>query len=428
MRSRSIDTVIVGAGQSGLVTSWFLREAGREHVLLDRRTSIGGGWHDRWNAFRLVTPNSLAALPGFGYTGPDPDGFMARAEVIARLETYAELIRAPIELATEVVRLEPQVPGRGGARFRLSTSRGPIQAHTVVVASGPFQVPHIPPIAAGFGPGVHQLHAHEYREPGGLPPGGVLIIGSGQTGVQLAEELMDAGRPVTLAVGHCGRTLRRYRGKDTFSWVHEIAVRGRSVGVPLPTATSLPDGRLRYACNPHVSGHHGGHDTNLRQMAAAGLRLVGRLRAADGRRAWFAGDLAENLRYADGFFDERLRPLIDRYIERTGTAAPGGEVPQFAFDPPDVPTLDLPAEGISTVLWTSGYRAAFEWIELPVFDELGLPRQVDGISEVQGLAFIGMPWLVDMTSANLAGMPRDAEGLIARLERARTLTSAPSPT
>jgi putative flavoprotein involved in K+ transport len=414
-RPRSVETVVVGAGQAGLMTSWFLRRAGREHVLLDRRPTLGGGWQDRWNAFQLVTPNFLTSLPGLDYTGPDPDGFMVRDDVIARFRSYAATIEAPVELDTDVTRLVALAPDGGENRFRLTTNRGSLDARNVVVAAGPFQVPHIPRVGAGFGPTILQVHAHDYREPDGLPSGGVLVIGSGQTGVQLAEELHEHGRQVVLAVGHCGRTLRRYRGRDSFWWIHQIAVHGAAVGAPLPSVSTLADGRARYACNPHLSGHHGGHDTNLRVMARDGIRLVGRLLGADGARATFAEDLRANLQFADGFFDERIRPLIDRYIERIGDPAPAGEVPQFAYEPPEVPELNLADEGIGTVLWSSGYRAAFAWIDLPVFDDLGLPRQVDGLSEVPGLAFIGTPWLVDMASANLAGVARDAETLVASL-------------
>src|SRR5215210_3113797 len=263
-RPRSVETVVVGAGHAGLIMSRLLSDAGREHVVLDRRPTIGGGWQDRWDAFQLVSPNWTTSVPGFDYPGSDPDGYMTRDEVVAHFRNYAAAIAAPVDLGTDVTRLTRL--DDGPARFRLTTSRGTIDAREVVVAGGPFQAPFIPPASGGFDGSIVQLHSHDYRNPDQLPPGGVLVVGTGQSGVQLAEELHEAGRPVTLSVGRCGRAPRRYRGRDLFWWLRELATRGADVGTPLPSAANLPDPRARFACNPHVSGHGGGHDTNLRRL------------------------------------------------------------------------------------------------------------------------------------------------------------------
>jgi len=412
---RSVDTVVVGAGQAGLVMSRLLSQAGREHVLLDRRASLGGAWQDRWDAFQLVTPNWLTSMPGFDYRGTDPDGYMPRDDLVQHFRAYAEAIDAPVELETDVTRLS-RANGGGGRRFTLETSRGPIDARSVIVAGGPFQAPHIPQVGA-LDPSVAQVHSHHYRNPELLSPGGVLLIGSGQSGVQLAEELMAAGRSVTIAVGKCGRIPRRYRGRDIFAWLRDLALHGPAVGTPLPTPDTLPGPAARFACNPQLSGHGEPHDTNLRKMAAEGLRLVGRLEAIEGTRARFADDLPATLEFVDRFFDERFRPQIDTFIERSGIDAPPGEFEQFQYDPAVVTELDLAKEGIGTVLWTSGYRPALGWIDLPVLDEFGLPRQKDGRTDVEGLTFIGTPWLVDLASANLVGLARDAESIAATWER-----------
>ncbi|MBI3751852.1 MAG: NAD(P)-binding domain-containing protein [Chloroflexi bacterium] len=412
-RPRSVDTVIVGAGHAGLIVSGLLRQLGREHVLLDRRSTLGGGWQDRWDAFQLVSPNWTTSLDGFAYRGADPDGFMPRDEIVDHFRAYAATIDAPVELDTDVTHLE--LYADGASRFRLATSRGSLEARSVVVAGGPFQAPHRPPAATLIDPSISQVHVHHYRNPSALPPGGVLLVGSGQSGVQLAEELMAAGRSVTMAVGRCGRVPRTYRGKDVFWWLREMGTRGLAVGLGLPTPAQLPDPRARFACNPQLSGHGGGHDTNLRAMARDGLRLVGRLTGADGTRVSFAPDLPDSLRFADGFFEARFRPVCDAYVERMSLALPPDEPAQVAFDPPVVTELDLAAEGISTVLWTSGYRPSFEWVEAPVFDELGLPVTDAGQTTVPGLSFIGTPWMVDMGSANLVGVERDAKALVSRL-------------
>jgi putative flavoprotein involved in K+ transport len=411
--ARAVETVIVGAGQSGLMVSDLLRQAGREHLLLERRPSLGGAWQDRWDSFQLVSPNWLLSVAGFSYRGGDPDGFMPRDEIVDHFRAYAAAIAAPVEFETDVTGLDRI--DRGNARFRLSTSRRQIDARTVVIAGGPFAMPHVPSIGSAIDVSVNQVHVHHYRNPASLPPGGVLVVGSGQSGVQLAEELMAAGRSVTMAVGHCGRFPRTYRGLDAFWWLRELAIHGPAIGVHLPSPQTLPDPRLRLACNPQLSGHGVRHDTNLRAMAIEGLRLVGRLDAADGTRLRFAPDLSANLRFADSQFGERFKPLFDTYAERAGLTLPPDDLAQVDHEPLDVAELDLAAEGITSVLWTSGYRPSFGWIQVPVFDALGLPIQEGGITEVPGLAFIGTPWLVDMASANLVGVERDAIDLVAKL-------------
>jgi len=408
---RAVDTAIVGAGQAGLIASGLLRQAGVEHVLFDRRSSLGGGWQDRWDAFQLVSPNWTTSIDGFPYRGDDPDGFMGKAELIDHWRAFAAAIAAPVGLETEVVRLE-RLDARGAARFRLTTSRGEVAARHVIVAGGPFQVPHRPAMAASIAPSITQVHVHDYRSPAALPPGGVLIVGSGQSGVQLAEELLEAGRPVTMATGKCWRGPRRYRDRDLFWWLRELGTRGAKVGVGLPSPATLPDPRARFSCNPHLSGHGGGHDTNLRAMARDGMRVVGRLDAVDGTRVRFAPDVAANLAFADAGFDTRLRPLCDRYAALAGLDLPADEPEQITFDPPEVLELDLAAEGIATVLWTTGYRPRFDWVSLPVLDELGLPVTDGGRTTVRGLSFLGTPWMVDMGSANLVGVARDAKALV----------------
>ncbi len=412
MTSRSVETVVVGAGQSGLVMSQLLSGAGREHVVLERRPTLGGGWQDRWDAFRLVSPNWTTTVPGFRYRGDDPDGFMPRDELIEHWRDYAAAIEAPVELDTAVTRLRAREDGRPG--FVIDTARGQITAREVIVAAGGFQEPRIPVAAAGFSPRIRQLHSHDYRRPGDLPPGAVLLVGSGQSGVQLAEELQAAGRRVFLSVGHCGRVPRRYRGRDMFWWFRELIVNGPAVDAALPTVEQLPDPRARFACNPHLSGHDGGHETNLRRFAAAGMRLVGRFEAADGNRARFAADLTTNLEYADTFFAERFRGVCERYIERRGLDLPEQVDEPFELALPEVTELDLVAEGISTVLWTSGYRLALDWIELPIFEDGGMPIHRRGVSSVPGLTFIGLPWLRGMGSANLIAFVQDAEHLATR--------------
>jgi putative flavoprotein involved in K+ transport len=246
-----------------------------------------------------------------------------------------------------------------------------------------------------------------------MPPGGVLIVGTGQTGVQLAEELHADGREVWLATGHCGRAPRRYRGYDFFWWFRQLAERGEQRGAPLPPVASLPDPRARFLCNPHLSGRNGGHDTNLRQMAMDGIHLTGRLTGADGEHVAFAPDLADNLRWGDEFFDVRFRDLLDRFADLDGIETEPDDRAPVDYQPTGVESLDLAAAGISTVLWTTGYAPDYGWLDFPILDDFGIPRQVDGRTEVPGLTTVGQLWQRNMGSANLIGVHVDAEVLAA---------------
>ena len=407
----AIDTVVIGGGQAGLTMSWYLARGGREHVVLERSTRAGGGWQDRWDAFRLVTPNWSTSFPGHPYDGSDPDGYMPRDEVVARVAGFAERSAAPLALGTEVHRL---VPRDGG--WTVETNNGPIRARNVVVATGGFHRPMVPALGAELPARLTQLHSHDYRNEGNLPPGAVLVVGSGQSGVQIAEELADAGRTVYLSVGSAGRVPRRYRGRDIFRWMHAIVTEGPSLGVALPTVDTLPDPRMRLAGNPHLSGHGGGHDTNLRAFAASGrMTLLGRITDVTGERLDLADDLHPKLAFADAFFGERFQPLIEALIEAQGIDAPPDDRQPVVYDPPAPRTLDLRDAGISSVVWTTGYRRDYGWIDAPITDELGFPRQVRGVGEIPGLFFIGALWQSSQASATLFGVDTDARELVQRM-------------
>ena len=410
----SVDTLVVGAGQAGLAMSGLLSAAGQEHIVLEARERLGGGWLDRWDEFTLVTPNRLASFPGMPYDGPDPDGFMGRDAIAERVTRYAEVVGAPVALDAEVRRLTPL----DGGGFRVSTRRGDLTARRVVVATGSYHRPRIPALADAVDPGVVQLHSHDYRNEAGLPPGAVLVVGSGQTGAQLAEELFEAGRRVYLSVGTAGRAPRRYRGVDIFGWLAQIALRGPEFGLGLPTVDMLPDPNLKFAANPHVSGRHGGHETNLRRFAADGMQLAGRLFAADGPRLGFADDLATQLAHADRFFDEELRDLIETFIERAGLEVPPDDREPFAYEPTPIASLDLGRAGVSTIIWATGYALDYGWIDAPIFDRRGYPRHTRGVADLPGLYFLGLLWQHTEGSATLVGPALDAPYLAERLTMA----------
>ena len=391
--------------------SWFLTQAGQEHVVLERQSRAGGSWRQRWDDFRLVTPNWTASSPGDSYDDGDPDGFRTRDEIDARVARYAESIAAPVEHSTEVGRLA----ARSGGGFELDTSQGSLRAEQVVVATGSFHNPRIPAIGSQLPARVTQLHSHDYRNERSLPAGAVLIVGSGQSGCQIAEELVEAGRDVYLSVGSARRAPRRYRGRDIFRWLAMLAAHGAEYGVPFPTVEQLPDLRLRSAGNPQLSGHDGGHDVNLRRMAREGTTLLHRIERIDRECLHLRPGLSTTLAAVDALFDHRFRPLIDRLIDAAGITAPPDERRPDTFEPPEVATLDIGEAGISTVIWATGYGLNYSWLAMPILDEYGFPQQRRGVSEVPGLYFLGLLWQHTQASATLFGPRLDAAHLVAAM-------------
>lgn len=403
-RRESVHTLVIGAGQAGLATSYWLAEAGIEHLVVERRNRLGGSWPDRWDSFTLVTPNFALRLPGMFYTGPDPDGFLPRDEIVSYLRAYAASFAAPVRLDTRVRRLA----GSDGG-FHVHTDDTTFVARNVVLATGPYQQPRIPAAARRLPGRLRQLHTQHYRRPDQLADGAVLVVGTGQSGTQIAEELHRAGREVHLAVSRCPSAPRRYRGRDVIWWLLESLLHGAAVGVPPPTVDDLPSPAERFACIPHLSGAGGGHDINLRHLARRGVALYGRLESAAGTAVRFSDDLADRLVFADSKFDELFRPRFDAYIEAAGIGAPPDDRPPGdGFVPAASILLDLDAAGIGTVIWATGYRLDFGWVDLPVFDRWGYPRHTRGVTTQPGLYAIGLPWLYSDSSAGLAGVGDDA--------------------
>jgi putative flavoprotein involved in K+ transport len=396
----TVDVAVVGAGQAGLATSWYLTQAGANHVVFDSGR-IAETWRSRrWDSFRLVTPNQFVKLPGAAYQGADPDGFMPLAELIAFFESWAASFNPPVREASHVSNLDPDSDGR----FVLSLGERNVRARTVVVASGSYQKAHWPAGADQLPAALHQVLAEDYGSPATLPPGNVLIVGSGQTGCQLAEELHESGRKVFLACGRCPWTPRRVEGRDIVWWFRESGFMDR-------TPDKLPSPAARLVGNPQLSGHRGGHDLNYRTLHETGVELVGRFVGAEGSIVRFADDLAASVDFGDARWAE-VRGFIDACCAKAGMPRPAYDIPP----PMRIKTraeLDLAREGISTVIWTSGYRPEYNWVRLPVFDEMGFPIQVDGRTSVPGLYFVGVHWMRKNKSAILYGVGEDAE-IVAR--------------
>jgi putative flavoprotein involved in K+ transport len=403
----TVETIIVGAGQAGLAASYFLTQRNHCHIVLESAAKIASAWRDgRWDSFTLVTPNWQLQLPGAEYTGNNPDGFLTRRQIIHYLETYAGRFRLPIETGVRVSSVS-QIKTRGG--YLVKTNRGHYQARNIIVATGLYQKPRIPSFAHEFPRNIRQLHSSEYRNPSRLPDGGVLIVGSSQSGAQITEELYQSGRKVFLSVGRNVRAPRRYRGLDIHRWSHSLGMFDRTVD-------QLGSPAEKFDPHPTISGKGGGRTLNLHQFGRDGVVLLGRLGGITDGILNFAPDLRKNLIKADAF-EKATVQRIDEYIAANHVDAPEEKLPELrdGFDIPSIEKLDFERAGITSVIWASGYDFDFSWVRLPVLDEMGYPIQKRGVTEFPGLYFLGMPWLYTRKSGILYGAGEDARYVTSHL-------------
>ncbi len=397
--------VILGAGHSGLAMSRRLTERSIEHVVLER-AEVGGSWRTRWDSLRLLTPNWQSALPGFDYPGDDPDGFMTAAEVAAYLADYARAIDAPVRTGVTVTSVAVDESG-----YRVVTDQGEWRADAVVLANGGSGSANIPAIADGLAPSVLSLATKDYRSPAGLPDGGVLVVGASASGVQLADELARSGREVVVAAGEHVRMPRTYRGRDSLWWMD-------AAGVLDERFDEIDDIiRARHVPSPQLVGSDDRRSVDIGSLRERGVRVVGRLgRLADGR-AQFSGGLANTVRLAD----LKLDRLLDRFDDwAAATDVSGlGDVERLApteVDAAPALELDLAASGISTVLWATGYRPDYSWLDVPVLDYKGrLPHSGGVVDKSPGLYVMGTSLLRRRRSTYLGGAAQDSEELAEHL-------------
>jgi putative flavoprotein involved in K+ transport len=388
--------VVVGAGQAGLSMSRQLAVRGIRHRLFERER-IGHAWRaQRWDSFCLVTPNWQCRLPDFPYAGPDPEGFMLRDQIVAYIEAFARHVEAPVSEGVAVERVRPADAG-----FALETSQGPCTADAVVMATSAYHRPSVPAMAAELPDRLCQIHSSAYRNPEQLPAGAVLVVGSGQSGCQIAEDLLLAGRTVHLVTGSAPRAPRTYRGREGVAWLEEMGQYALTVD-----QHPLKEGVRRNA-NHYLTGRDGGRDIDLRAFALQGMRLYGRLTGIADGILTFADDLAANLDRADTVYTG-IQAAIDRHIAERGIDAP----PQAHYRPvwrPDctVTELDLGVAGIASVVWATGFRTDFSLVDADIFDARGLPAHRRGVTRVPGLYFVGLPWLWTWGSGRFSGIAAD---------------------
>ena len=394
--------IVIGAGGSGLSVSYHLTRLGVEHTVVERG-QVGNSWlKERWDSFHLVNPNWALRLHGFEYDGDNPDGYLSRAETVKLLEDYAAQFNAPVRSGVEVTSIERACP----EGYVLRSPQGDIVADNVVVATGAFGRPAFPAGREKISCRVTQLHSSEYRNASELPDGAVLVVGSGQSGAQIMEDLFDSGRKVYLSVSKAGRRPRRYRGRDSSWWNNEMGGFDKTVD-------EVPSLDVRFGSSSHTSGSKGGHNIYLRAFARDGVTLVGRFEAANGERISFRDDVRESLDGADEYA-AKWRRGVDAYIEERGMDMPREAQP----DPPglerypegEIPTeLDLDEAGISTIIWATGFRYDYSWIKLPVTGDRGFPVQRRGVTAWPGLFFTGVHWMYSAKSAQFIGVGEDAE-------------------
>jgi putative flavoprotein involved in K+ transport len=397
---------VIGGGQAGLSISWYLKRSGIDHVVFEKHRA-GHAWRaERWDSFCLVTPNWQCQLPGHPYRGPDPNGFMLRHEIVDYFDDFVASFDPPLRegVAVKGLRRNPQ------HGFMLDTTEGLHLADQVVIAAGGYQIPVIPRCAERLDPDLVQINSAEYRNPQQLPAGPVLVVGSGQSGCQIAEDLHIAGRKVHLCVGDAPRVARRYRGKDVVEWLHLMGY------YDLPVHEHPLREGVRDKTNHYVTGRDGGRDIDLRRRALEGMELYGRLLDVRGGRIKLEEDLGRCLDQADQV-SESIKASIDGFIAKRTVAAPQ----EARYAPPWTPPveradLDYRAAGITSIVWSIGFRTDYGWLDLPVFNGRGQPSHIRGVTPLPGVYFLGLPWLYTWGSGRFSGVSRDAEYLAGHIE------------
>ncbi|MEP3334037.1 NAD(P)-binding domain-containing protein [Sedimentitalea sp.] len=403
---RHIDTLVIGAGQAGLAMSHCLSERSVEHVVLERGDVANSWARERWDSLRLLTPNWQSRLPGYCYTGDDPQGFMSMAQVVSYLRGYSNQSPMPIECRTKV--LAVSADGQG---YRVATSRVDWACRNVVMANGACAIPSIPTISAALPTDLTQISALAYREPGQLPKGGVLVVGASASGVQIASELAQAGHAVTLAAGHHIRMPRSYRGRDIQWWMDRSGVQDQGIGDvdDIARARALPSLQLVGDADiPLMDFNH---------LQSLGCTITGRLTAIRSGVALFSGGLAN----ACALSDLKMRRLLrsfDAFAEETAVPGLSSLEPISATALPQRPdlSLDLGSGAIRTIVWATGFRPDFSWLKMPVFDRKGQLLHDEG-HVADGLYVLGLPFMRKRKSALIDGVGDDAIALSDQIVR-----------
>jgi putative flavoprotein involved in K+ transport len=404
-----ITTLIIGAGQAGLAMSRCLSDLSIDHLVVERGR-VAERWRSQsWNSLHLLTPNWMTRLPGFRYDGDSPDAFMSVPDLIALLERYSAASSAPVLTETTVHRVE-----RGGGRFSVATNRGTWSSDSVVIATGYCDLPAVPAAARSLGPAVTQIVPASYRRPELLPDGGVLVVGASSTGVQIADEIQHSGRQVTLAVGRHTRLPRRYRGRDILWWLDQLGVLSQPADAVHSIEISRQQPSLQLVGRPDHSS------VDLGSLHNSGVRLVGRVQNIDGYRVHLSDDVVATAASGDiKMADVLMR--IDGFIGRAGMDAEPAEPfkPTWSLVHDSVTQLDLRAQGIKTVIWATGFRRAYPWLQIPeALDRRGELAHHGGVTPVPGLYALGLNFQRRRNSSFIDGVGDDARAIAGHVAQA----------
>lgn len=397
--------IIIGGGQAGLSASYCLSRRGITDHLIFEKNRIAHSWeNERWDSFCLVTPNHQCRLPGFHYDGGDPEGFMVKDEIVAFLRRYVEKNQPPVR---EGVTVKSVTKEEG--YFRVETSHGVWHSDDVICAIGSFHTPFVPKGAELIPDSIMQIHSADYKRPSQVPAGETLIVGSGQSGVQIMEDLFLEGRQVHLCLGNAPRSPRRYRGKDAVTWLEEM-------GYYKTTFAEHPDqAKALSGTNHYLTGRDGGHEIDLRQFAKEGVKLYGFVEAIDHQKFTLRQDIAAKLDAADRSYNG-ICQRIDAYLEAEGIDAPVEAHYTPVWHPENEPTeLNFKEHHITCIIWCIGFHPDFSFIDLPVFNMRGFPENERGVTSIPGLYFLGLPWQHTWGSARFSGIAEDAEYIAGKI-------------
>ncbi len=415
--SRHYEVAVIGGGQAGLSMSYYLKQRGISHLVIEKRAVMSTWRRERWDSFTLVTPNWQCDLPDYPYQGDDPYGFMNKAEIDDYLTGFTQHVSPPVIEGVTVERMTRNV----GGGFHISTTRGEITADQVVVASGGYHTPIIPRMAERLSSEIVQIQSSQYRNAESLPEGAVFVVGSGQSGAQIAEDLHLAGRNVVLALGDAPRCARFYRGKDVVEWLSLMNYYEMPVD-----SHPLREG-VRDNTNHYVTGRDGGRDIDLRRFANEGMELYGLLTGLEGETLTFSPDVAKKLDAADAVYNG-INASIDKFIAEKNIEVPEPSVYEPVWSPKEERTrLSLKESGITSIVWCIGFNPDFIWLDIPVFNGRGYPGHVRGVTSEPGLYFLGLPWLHTWGSGRFSGVASDAFFLAEKIEaqRAAKVKTAP---
>ena len=404
-----LDAVIIGAGHAGLAMSRCLAERGIEHVVLERGEVAHSWQRERWDSLRLLTPNWQSRLPGYGYSGGEPDGYRTMAETVAFIQGYARAIGAPVRTHSAVTSLRRSDDG-----YRVGTAQGEWRSRVVVLASGACNLADVPALAQAVPPRIATLTPMQYRNPQQLPPGAVLVVGASASGVQIADELQRSGRAVTLSVGEHIRVPRLYRGRDIQWWMD-------AAGVLDQRYDEVDDvNRARSVPSLQLAGYPDRRTLDLNALAALGVKIAGRLAGMRDGRAQFSGSLANKAALSDQKMN-RLLDTLDAWAAQHGVDAEVAPRERFAptrVDASPMLSLDLARAGIRTIVWATGYRPDYSWLHVPVLDHKGRIRHDGGVvRDAPGLYLMGLQFMRRRKSALIDGAGDDARELAADIER-----------